>query len=100
MGEQPECKLSELWTPNIDNLLILNIAKVEGSFEINTSINDMVQHNAFTSKKDANICRPSYTYATPSNWTASMTISYVQDSFRTFCWARHFNGLHSASING
>ncbi|CAN6207737.1 unnamed protein product [Urochloa humidicola] len=54
MGEQPERKIGELWTPNVDDLLILKLAEVRRPFEIKTSIIEMVQDNPFTGKEDPN----------------------------------------------
>ncbi|CAO2143945.1 unnamed protein product [Urochloa humidicola] len=55
MGEQAECKISELWTSNVDDLPIFKLAKVGSPFQIKTSIIDMVQHNPFTGKEDPNL---------------------------------------------
>ncbi|CAO2148054.1 unnamed protein product [Urochloa humidicola] len=55
MGEQPERKISELWTPNIDDLPIFKLAEVGSPFQIKTSIIEMAQHNPFTGKEDPNL---------------------------------------------
>ncbi|CAN6324356.1 unnamed protein product [Urochloa humidicola] len=52
MGEQPERKIGELWTPNVDDLPIYKLAEVGSPFEIKTSIVEMVQDNPFTGKED------------------------------------------------
>ncbi|CAN6234282.1 unnamed protein product [Urochloa humidicola] len=54
MGEQPERKISELWTPNVADLPIFKLAEVGSPFEIKNSIIEMVQDNPFTSKEDPN----------------------------------------------
>ncbi|CAN6318396.1 unnamed protein product [Urochloa humidicola] len=55
MGEQPERKISELLTPNVDDLPIFKLAKVGSPFQIKTSIIEMVQHSPFTGKEDPNL---------------------------------------------
>ncbi|CAO2186887.1 unnamed protein product [Urochloa humidicola] len=55
MGEQPERKISELWTPNVDDLPIFKLAEVGSPFQIKTSIIEMVQHSPFTGKEDPNL---------------------------------------------
>ncbi|CAO2199945.1 unnamed protein product [Urochloa humidicola] len=55
MGEQPERKISELWTPNINDLPIFKLAEVGSPFQIKTSIIEMVQNNPFTGKEDPNL---------------------------------------------
>jgi hypothetical protein len=57
MGEQPqlEHKIRELCTPDIVNLLISNLAKIGGPFEIKTSTIHMVPHSPFTGKEDPNL---------------------------------------------
>jgi hypothetical protein len=52
MGEQPpqECKISELCTPDIFDLPILNLAEIGRLFKIKTSTIPMVQHSPFTGK--------------------------------------------------
>jgi hypothetical protein len=57
MGEQPlqERKIGELCTPDIIDLPILNLAKIERLFEIKTSTIRMVQHSPFTGKEDLNL---------------------------------------------
>ncbi|CAN6363315.1 unnamed protein product [Urochloa humidicola] len=55
MGEQPERKMSELWTPNVDNLPIFKLTEVGSPFRIKTSIIEMVQQSPFTSKEDPNL---------------------------------------------
>ncbi|CAN6180262.1 unnamed protein product [Urochloa humidicola] len=80
MGEQAECKISELWTPNVDDLPIFKLAKVGSPFQIKTSIIEMVQDSPFTVRRiPISICGPSYNCATISRWKGSTTISYVQD---------------------
>ncbi|CAN6204113.1 unnamed protein product [Urochloa humidicola] len=54
MGEQPERKIGELWTQNVDDLPIFKLAEVGRPFEIKTSIIEMVQDNPFTGKEDLN----------------------------------------------
>jgi hypothetical protein len=56
MCEQPprECKIGELFTPDIAKLPILNLAEIRRPFEIKTSIIRMVQHSPFTGKEDPN----------------------------------------------
>ncbi|CAO2210621.1 unnamed protein product [Urochloa humidicola] len=54
MGEQPEGKIGELWTPNVDDLPIFKLAEVGRPFEIKTSVIEMVQDNPFAGKEDPN----------------------------------------------
>ncbi|CAN6328766.1 unnamed protein product [Urochloa humidicola] len=54
MGEQAEHMITELWTPNVDDLPIFKLAEVGSPFQIKTSIIEMVQHNPFTDKEDPN----------------------------------------------
>ncbi|CAN6244243.1 unnamed protein product [Urochloa humidicola] len=55
MGKQAERKISELWTPNIDDLPIFKPAEVGSPFQIKTSIIEMVQDSPFTGKEDPNL---------------------------------------------
>ncbi|CAN6283727.1 unnamed protein product [Urochloa humidicola] len=55
MGEQLERKISELWTPNVDDLPIFKLAEVGSPFQIKTSIIEMVQESPFTGKEDPNL---------------------------------------------
>ncbi|CAN6177789.1 unnamed protein product [Urochloa humidicola] len=55
MGEQAERKISELWTPNVDDLPIFKLAEVGSPFQIKTSIIEMVQDSPFTGKEDPNL---------------------------------------------
>ncbi|CAO2179408.1 unnamed protein product [Urochloa humidicola] len=55
MGEQAECKISELWTPNVADLPIFKLAEVGSPFQIKTSIIEMVQDSPFTGKEDPNL---------------------------------------------
>ncbi|CAN6299739.1 unnamed protein product [Urochloa humidicola] len=55
MGEQAERKISELWTPNVDDLSIFKLAEVGSPFQIKTSIIEMVQNSPFTGKEDPNL---------------------------------------------
>ncbi|CAO2186427.1 unnamed protein product [Urochloa humidicola] len=55
MGEQPERKISELWTPNVDDIPIFTLAEVGSPFQIKTSIIEMVQDNPFSGKEDPNL---------------------------------------------
>ncbi|CAN6217193.1 unnamed protein product [Urochloa humidicola] len=55
MGEQPERKISELWTSNVDDLPIFKLAEVGSPFQIKTSIIEMVQKNPFAGKEDLNL---------------------------------------------
>jgi hypothetical protein len=57
MGEQPpqERKIGELYTPDIIDLPILNLAEIERPFEIKISTIRMVQHSPFTGKEDLNL---------------------------------------------
>ncbi|CAN6299663.1 unnamed protein product [Urochloa humidicola] len=55
MGEEAERKISELWTPNVDDLPIFKLAKVGRPFQIKTSIFEMVQDSPFTGKEDPNL---------------------------------------------
>jgi hypothetical protein len=57
MEEQPQAerKIGELYTPDIVDLPILNLAEIRRSFEIKTSTIRMVQHSPFTSKEDPNL---------------------------------------------
>ncbi|CAN6163334.1 unnamed protein product [Urochloa humidicola] len=55
MGEQAECKISELWTPNVDDPPIFKLAEVGSPFQIKTSIIEMVQDSPFIGKEDPNL---------------------------------------------
>ncbi|CAN6195218.1 unnamed protein product [Urochloa humidicola] len=55
MGEQDERKISELWTLNVDDLRIFELAEVGSPFQIKTSIIEMVQDNPFSGKEDPNL---------------------------------------------
>ncbi|CAN6216923.1 unnamed protein product [Urochloa humidicola] len=55
MGEQVDRKISKLWTPNVDDLLIFKLAEFGSPFQIKTSIVDMVKDSPFTSKEDPNL---------------------------------------------
>ncbi|CAO2188023.1 unnamed protein product [Urochloa humidicola] len=55
MGEQPERKISELWTPNVDDLPIFKLAEVGSPFQIKTTIIEMVQDSPLTGKEDPNL---------------------------------------------
>ncbi|CAN6244124.1 unnamed protein product [Urochloa humidicola] len=55
MGEKPEHKISELWTPNVDDMPIFKLAEVGSPFRIKTSIIEMVQDSPFTGKEDPNL---------------------------------------------
>jgi hypothetical protein len=50
-----ERKIRELCTPDIVDLPILNLAKIERPFVIKTSTIRMVQHSPFTGKEDSNL---------------------------------------------
>ncbi|CAO2175771.1 unnamed protein product [Urochloa humidicola] len=55
MGEQAECKISKLWTPNINDLPIFKLAEVGSPFQIKTSIIEMVQDSPLNGKEDPNL---------------------------------------------
>ncbi|CAO2180927.1 unnamed protein product [Urochloa humidicola] len=55
MGEQVDRKISELWTPNVDDLPIFKLAEIGSPFQIKTSIIEMVQDSPFTGKEDPNL---------------------------------------------
>ncbi|CAN6178247.1 unnamed protein product [Urochloa humidicola] len=55
MGKQAERKISELWTPNVDDLPIFKVAEVGSPFQIKTSIIEMVQDSQFSGKEDPNL---------------------------------------------
>jgi hypothetical protein len=52
---QPERKIGELFTPDIVDLPIFNLAEIGRPFEIKISTIRMVQHSPFTGKENLNL---------------------------------------------
>ena len=54
MGEQGEKKLMELCVPTSAELKLRDLAKLEKTFEIRSSVINMVQNQPFSGKEDPN----------------------------------------------